>query len=333
MFRDNLFKKGFVLLLGFLLLDGWIIATSNEDDLFMNKIRSEICELEKGQLPLRVLGIVHANRKLAPLLNGFVSDIAGNTGMSKPMILVFRGNLLNDALVAITGGIIIPDMKLNAFASGITVGGKTIGLICIGKDFIDGMTKNELSGIIAHECGHLKHNHIVKGMLFLTLIYILKKMNVFSGEDNIYSGIDLDRFDVSMRNKVLLVIANMLTGGLLDHYKLNIIYDNDSFYVLKTVGLFYLFEQYLSRVHEYQADLSAAKSLNDPEAMKQGLVKLYELVHNKHSLVYYYMKIHDLPVINFASSHPSLDARLKHIDKYKVKLKTEDNLNRYSYVN
>ena len=64
------------------------------------------------------------------------------------------------------------DPMINAYTYG-----ETRTFIALSSSLVERMSKEELKGIIAHECGHILCRH----MLYLTMYETLKEMGVFLG--------------------------------------------------------------------------------------------------------------------------------------------------------
>ena len=170
--------------------------------------------------------------------------------------------------------------KANAFFSGLGAKKK----IVLFDTLIQNHTASELVAVLAHETGHYKLKHTLKG-LFVSLAQ---------------TGLMLFLFSVFMENKNL---ASALGGsqptielGLL---AFGILYSPVSMIIS-------LFANILSRKHEFEADRYAAET-SDGNALKEALKKLS--VNNLSNL-----NPHPAYVF-FYYSHPPLLQRLTALEK------------------
>lgn len=138
--------------------------------------------------------------------------------------------------------------KANAFFTGF---GKN-KRIALFDTLIDNHTTDELVAVVAHEVGHYKKHHLIKGVL----------VNI------VYTGIMFYLLGLALEFRPLYeafyvsqpsVYLGLIFFGLL----------------YRPVGfLLSVFMQMLSRKHEYEADAWAAETTNRPEEMVKALKKL-----------------------------------------------------------
>lgn len=138
--------------------------------------------------------------------------------------------------------------KTNAFFTGF---GKQ-KRIALFDTLINKHTMDELVAILAHEIGHYKKHHIIKGMIFTILhtgiIFFL--MSLFIGNQGLFDSFYMENVSVY----VSLVLFMLLYSP-----------------VELIVGIF---SQLISRKHEYEADHFAAETTAHPESMIAALKKL-----------------------------------------------------------
>lgn len=208
--------------------------------------------------------------KLKPLENGelknAITDYCLKTGFRMNNIMVMDGSKRST--------------KSNAFFSGLG-GNKKIVLF---DTLIEKHSIPELVAVLAHETGHYKLKHTVKGLI-ISLIQ---------------TGIMLFLFSLFMENKT---IAHAM-GGTRHTIELGLL----AFGILYTpVSMIAgLLGNVLSRKHEFEADEYAAKT-SDGSALKKALKKLS--VNNLSNLT-----PHPAYVF-FYYSHPPLLQRLNALDK------------------
>ncbi|MFP4288861.1 MAG: M48 family metallopeptidase [Bacteroidales bacterium] len=172
--------------------------------------------------------------------------------------------------------------KANAYFSGF--GSKK--RIVLFDTLIKEHTTDELVAVLAHEIGHYKKKHIVKGMFISTLttglmLYLLG-MFINRPELSMALGVEQSSFHIGI-----------IAFGLL--------YSPVS--TLLGIG-----GNWLSRKNEYEADAFAAKKFK-PEPLQEALKKLS--VNNLSNL-----RPHPVNVfVNY--SHPPLLKRLQHLEKFK----------------
>jgi STE24 endopeptidase len=173
--------------------------------------------------------------------------------------------------------------KANAYFSGLGPKKRIVLFDTLIKDH----TTEELVAILAHEIGHYKKKHIVKGMVVsgihsVVMLYLL--------------GFFINRPELSM---ALGVEQSSFHIGII---AFGLLYSPIST-ILGIAG------NAMSRKHEYQADSFAARNYK-PEPLQDALKKLS--VNNLSNL-----RPHPLHVfINY--SHPTLLQRLEHLEKFKV---------------
>jgi STE24 endopeptidase len=172
--------------------------------------------------------------------------------------------------------------KANAYFSGLGPKKRIVLFDTLIKDH----TTQELVAILAHEIGHYKKKHIVKGMVVsgihsVVMLYLL--------------GFFINRPELSM---ALGVEQSSFHIGII---AFGLLYSPIST-ILGIAG------NAMSRKHEYQADSFAARNYK-PEPLQDALKKLS--VNNLSNL-----RPHPLHVfINY--SHPTLLQRLEHLEKFK----------------
>lgn len=151
-----------------------------------------------------------------------------------------------------------------------------------------GCDTNEILAVLAHELGHWKHNHALKGFLLSQIILVA----------NFVMFAKLLRY-TPMYNAFGFVDSQPIIIGLLIVTMYILIPLNTIFNCIIVV---------ISRIHEFQADLFATK-LGHGEALKAALLKL-----QKDNLGY---PLHDKWYSWWNHSHPPTIERLEAVDKTK----------------
>ncbi|MFH1644030.1 MAG: M48 family metalloprotease [bacterium] len=177
----------------------------------------------------------------------------------------------------------------------------------------------------------MKKNHITKSILLSVILkYGLPLLVLSALAQKIINGtkIPLISYESSDFKTVFLspaqnLLLRFFSGGLLgtdlDYDKSKHKFLNSFVFVFPGVLALLLYLYY--RSDEKEADLSAAAIADN--SGQQGLKKLYEIVHDKHKLLYYYMRFKELPILNLLSTHPTLEQRLKYLDEFDKKNKSE----------
>ena len=174
--------------------------------------------------------------------------------------------------------------RSNAFFTGFG-GNKRIALF---DTLIDKHTVPELVAVLAHEIGHHKKRHILRGTIisivhFGVLFFIL---SVFLGSSGLY-----DAFYMEQQS----IYSGILFFGLL----------YTPLEMLLSVAMYAL-----SRKNEYEADRFAAETIQNPRHLTEALKKLY--AGNLSNLVPHPFYV----FLNY--SHPPLLQRLRAISRYEV---------------
>jgi len=174
--------------------------------------------------------------------------------------------------------------KSNAFFTGF---GKN-KRIALFDTLIEKHTVRELVSILAHEIGHYKKKHIIKGMvtsvLHMGVVFYL--LSIFVSHKGLF-----DAFYMAQPS----VYAGLIFFGML-YSPIEIILS--------------IFMQVISRKHEYEADHYAAETTRDPDSMVSALKKLS--VHNLSNLTPH-------PVYVFLNySHPPVLERIHAIRRVQI---------------
>lgn len=138
--------------------------------------------------------------------------------------------------------------KSNAFFTGF---GKN-KRIALYDTLIENHTTDELVNVLAHEIGHYKLKHIVKGMVISILHtgVMLGLLQVFLSAQGLFDAFYMEQASV---------YAGLIFFGML-------------FSPIETI--LSIFMQMMSRKHEFEADAFASKTTNKPEVMVDALKKL-----------------------------------------------------------
>jgi len=174
--------------------------------------------------------------------------------------------------------------KSNAFFTGF---GKN-KRIALFDTLIEKHTVGELVAVLAHEIGHYKKKHIIKGMIVSiahtgVVFYLL---SIFLSHEGLFRAF----YMANMSTYAGLIFFGMLYSPI--------------------ELILSIFMQIVSRKHEYEADRFAAETTRDPQSMIEALKKLS--AHNLSNLT-----PHPLYVfLNY--SHPPVLERIRAIQQLKL---------------
>jgi STE24 endopeptidase len=167
-------------------------------------------------------------------LRDAILDYAGKVGFAVDNILVMDGSKRSS--------------KANAFFTGFGRHKR----IALFDTLVENHTVPELVAVLAHEIGHYKKKHVLQGVvvgaLHSGLMFYL--LSVFLGSAGLYDAFFMEETSV---------YAGLLFFALL----------YTPIEVVLSMAL-----QYVSRRHEYEADVWAAQTVDGPEALVSGLKKL-----------------------------------------------------------
>ena len=138
--------------------------------------------------------------------------------------------------------------RTNAFFTGLGRNKR----IALFDTLIDKHTVPEMIAVLAHEVGHYKKKHIVKGML-LSVVHsgvMFYLLSIFLSHPGLFDAFDMEQASV---------YSGLVFFGLL---------------YAPVELLLLLFVNYQSRKHEFEADRFAVETLEEPAAMATALEKL-----------------------------------------------------------
>jgi STE24 endopeptidase len=174
--------------------------------------------------------------------------------------------------------------KSNAFFTGF---GKN-KRIALFDTLIASHTVSELVAILAHEIGHYKKKHVLKGMvvgiLHMGVIFFL--LSIFISHQGLFDAFYMEHPSI---------YAGLIFFGLL---------------YTPVESLLSIFMQALSRKNEYEADRFAVETIEQPETMVQALKKLS--VHNLSNLTPHPFYV----FLNY--SHPPILKRIRAIQSVGI---------------
>lgn len=171
--------------------------------------------------------------------------------------------------------------KSNAFFTGFGQSRR----IVLYDTLIKNHTTEELLAVVAHEMGHYKQHHVIKaiGRGIITSGFMFFLLSLFMENEGMFLAFGIEPENVS-------IYASLVFFGFL-------------YAPIATV--ISVFENVLSRNHEFEADTYAAKTTANPEAMVSALKKL--TVDNLGNLTPHPLKV----FLDY--SHPPVLKRIEHL--------------------
>ncbi len=139
----------------------------------------------------------------------------------------------------------IPGKIINAFTTGLN----DSAIIALSEGMLQQLDTRELTGVLAHEISHIRR-HDLFVMLLADIMSRLTSIMAFTGYILIWIYIPLFIFTDAEAPWVLLIVLTLAPS------------------------LSFLMQLALSRVHEFGADLEAARLTNDPLGLASALEKI-----------------------------------------------------------
>ncbi|MDC9714847.1 MAG: M48 family metalloprotease [Gammaproteobacteria bacterium] len=149
---------------------------------------------------------------------------------------------------------LIPEQGINAFAAGKS---NKSAIVAITQGALDTFNRNELSGVIAHEIGHIANQDIKLNIQISAFVFGFTAL-FFLARFVFYSAIHNRRMDGRAKLVMFAVAAIIAIIGAL------------------TVWMGRILQAAMSRQREYLADASAVQFTRYPE----GLVQAFEVLEN-----------------------------------------------------
>ncbi len=189
---------------------------------------------------------------------------------------------------------IIPDNAINAFAAGKTT---QEAIIAITKGSMKSFNRTQLSGIIAHEIGHIV-NHDIKLNIQISAFVFSFTVLFFLSRVIFYQAAYSRRIDGRVKLLLLAIAAIIALIGMM------------------TVWFGRILQAAMSRQREYLADASAIQFTRYPN----GLVEAFKIIKgdatttlkNPNAKEYAHAMLFSMGSKLFAT-HPPLDKRIKRI--------------------
>jgi heat shock protein HtpX len=246
------------------------------------------------KIALRTAGAVEVTREQEPRLHGIVDRVCALADMPKPRIAVARTNLPN------------------AFATGRNA---DKAVLCVTTGLMARLDDDaELEGVIAHELSHVAHKDVQVMTIasFLAIVAALLIRIAFYGE--LFGG-GRGRGGNNNQNAAIVMLALMAVS-------------------IVVYAVSFLLIRMLSRYRELAADRSGALLTGQPSALKSALIKVTSEIGKIPSRdlrtaeplnAFFFAPAMSLrgggpSLSSVFSTHPSLERRLKELDKVQQQL-------------
>ncbi len=185
---------------------------------------------------------------------------------------------------SVKGIFVMDGSKRSAHSNAYFTGFGKVKRIVLFDTLIEKLTPPQLAGVLAHEIGHEKKHHLLKGLIlsFFVTVFIFFILDWFMNYLPLYQAFGFHRASYH----AILVIISFCSGPF-------------------TFFLTPLFTMW-SRKHEYEADRYAVKITGNKDGLKDGLIVLAK--ENLTNLTPH-------PLYSFFHySHPTIGERLRAID-------------------
>lgn len=213
---------------------------------------------------------------IAPLFNKF-------TPLDDGELRQRLENLLQRCGFASDGMFVMDGSKRSAHGNAYFTGFGKNKRIVFFDTLLDGLKEDEIEAVLAHELGHFKHKHVLKGMLLMAFFSLagLALLGWLVQQAWFYTALGVQQESSAIALLLFLIVLPVFTQFLGP------------------------LSSALSRKHEFEADAYAAKQTN-AQALINGLVSMYR--DNASTLT------PDPLYSAFHHSHPPAMVRIKHLN-------------------
>jgi heat shock protein HtpX len=177
---------------------------------------------------------------------------------------------------------VIPSPIINAFATGV----KTNSLLAVTQGLLSRLNARELTGVLAHEMAHIRHNDLWVMSLADTMSRFTYFMSMF--------GVVLFLFSLP---------AALLGAKTFPLLAILLLYFAPTASNLLQLGL--------SRAREYDADLEGARLSGDPEGLASALQKIEATQGRVWENIF--MPGRNVPVPSILRTHPATAERIRRL--------------------
>jgi heat shock protein HtpX len=251
------------------------------------------------KIALSTAGAQLVTPEQAPELHGIVDRLCALADMPKPKVAI------------------APTDLPNAFATGRS---SKVAVLCVTRGLLNRLEPNELEGVLAHEMSHVAHKDVAVMTIasFLGIVAALMVRFAFYSELFGGGGRGRGRGGNNNQNAFPVVLAVMAVGIIV-------------------YAISFLLIRLLSRYRELSADRSGALLTGQPSALKSALVKVSgdmariptrDLRAAEPLNAFFFapaqaLQRGQMSLGTIFSTHPSLDKRLRELDKISQQLSTQ----------
>jgi len=203
-------------------------------------------------------------------------------GQGEPVLRVVEQLSQRAGLPAPPELFVIPSPVINAFASGV----RSKSLLAVTQGLLTKLSARELTGVLAHEIAHVRHNDLWIMSLADTMSRVTHFMSLM--------GVFLAVFSLP---------AALMGGQPFPWLGILLLYFAPTASSLLQLGL--------SRAREYEADLEGARLSGDPEALASALQKIES--HQGSMWETILLPGRRVPVPSLLRTHPSTEERVKRL--------------------
>ncbi len=207
----------------------------------------------------------------------------------KQLVQITRELAKRAELAHVPAVYIIPSMTLNAFAAGC----KSNAAIGVTEGMLRKLSMRELAGVLAHEISHIKHNDL----LVMSFADLMSRLTQILS----YAAVVLAAMNVT----ALIMNGEAAYGwvGIIILYL--------------APGITNLMQLGLSRVREYDADLSGARLTGDPQGLAQALSKVERYTGRFWEDLMMPVPGRRVPQPSLLRSHPATEDRISRLQQLK----------------
>ena len=233
-----------------------------------------------GDIALRMAGAREVSEEQAPELHQLVSEVATYARLPKPRVAV------------------IDSPAPNAFATGRDA---NHAVVAVTSGILGILSRDELSGVLAHELGHVRNHDILISSVAATIAGAITMLANAAQWGLIFGGFGgRDDEDTNPFAALLMIILAPLAAVLI--------------------------QLAISRSREYGADETGARIVGNPEALARALEKL-EMATSVRPLpvnpaVAHMFIVNPLKGVNVAglfSTHPPLEERIRRLRQMQLR--------------
>ncbi len=168
-----------------------------------------------------------------------------------------------------------------------TVGPRDNAAIAISEGLMRGLSRQELAAVLAHEISHIRHNDI-RTMAFAGMVSQMTSLLSVFGQIMLLLSLPVilaGQVVVSWAAVLLLIFSPTLSS---------------------------LIQLALSRTREYNADMSAAELMGNPEPLASALAKIDRAQKSLYSRLFWPM-VPRLPQASWLRTHPPTKERIRRL--------------------